>query len=123
MITREDFTIDISDFVNLDKEASELEEEFLKKKREITLAAWTNIVSGPYPVDTGRSRGAWIVTVSQPSQRVPPATIGPNSTPFPPIPSNIGSIKLEKVAYITNNVHYTGHINEFGDSKSSSKVY
>ena len=122
-MTERFFTVDVSDFLNIDMNPSiiEIEEDATKRKREITLAVWTNIVSGPYPVDTGRSRGAWIVTVSKPSVIVPPETVGPNSTPFPPPPRNIDGIKLNRHSWIVNNVHYTPLINEFGTAKAPAK--
>lgn len=113
--------VDITDIINLSTAGmDDLITDLTDIQREITLACWTNIVSGRYPVDTGRSRAAWIATVGKPSLSAPAATKGRNSQKFPSTPS-LDESDVDFPNYIVNNVDYTIYLNEGSSVQAPAK--
>lgn len=72
-----------------------------------------NRVTERTPVDTGRARAAWQITVGEPSTFIMPEGVyGP--PPPPPMPA----MSIKDVVYITNNVPYIEYL-EDGSSKQA----
>lgn len=65
------------------------------------------------PVDTGRARWGWFVTVGSPSSEIPPE--GQYSIPDVASRANV-SVSADVTAYIANNVPYIVELND-GSSK------
>lgn len=65
------------------------------------------------PVDTGRARWGWFVTVGSPSTEIPPE--GQYSIPDVTSRANV-SVSADVAAYIANNVPYIVELND-GSSK------
>ncbi len=65
------------------------------------------------PVDTGRARWGWFVTVGSPSTEIPPE--GQYSIPDVTSRANV-SVSADVTAYIANNVPYIVELND-GSSK------
>ena len=63
------------------------------------------------PVDTGRARWGWNITVNAPSSTVPPPGIYPMPTIDQHMENPINSITVTDVIYITNNVPYIKRLN------------
>jgi hypothetical protein len=63
------------------------------------------------PVDTGRARWGWNITVNAPSTTVPPPGIYPMPTIDQHIENPIDSITVTDAIYITNNVPYIKRLN------------
>lgn len=80
--------------------------------RRIVLDLWRRIIKR-MPVDTGRARAAWMVTIGVPSSEVlPPGIYGP-----PPDPDTSG-MKPGQQIFLTNNVPYVGFL-EDGSSENA----
>jgi hypothetical protein len=71
--------------------------------RQVTIAT---------PVDTGRMRWGWFITVNAPSNTVPPE--GSYSIPdvFSHTEGNIASVTIGDTLYLTNNVPYVTFVND-----------
>lgn len=59
------------------------------------------------PVDTGRARAGWLITVNAPSEEVPPEGKYTYSAGLP----NIPAVTINDRYFITNNVPYIGKLN------------
>ena len=60
------------------------------------------------PVDTGRARAGWLITVNAPSEEVPPEGKYTYSAGLP----NVPAVTINDRYFITNNVPYIGRLNE-----------
>lgn len=105
-------------FVNLNnKGASKKIELFYRSKIEaaikIALIECMNQLTLSTPVDTGRARWGWFVTVRSPSSEIPPE--GQYSVPDVTSRANV-SVSADVTSYITNNVPYIVELND-GSSK------
>lgn len=89
------FNLDLQKFVpKARKEASNF-------VRLIALDLYSRITKRT-PVDTGRARAGWAISVNAPSDYVPPEGSGDVQM----IESDISGFDLDQVIYIFNNVHY-----------------
>lgn len=68
------------------------------------------------PVDTGRARYGWYITVNAPSIETPPE--GNYTVPDINTHSNVGTFTVKDKLYITNNVPYITDLNN-GSSKQA----
>lgn len=68
------------------------------------------------PVDTGRARFGWYITVNTPSSAVPPE--GKYAIPNIATHMNVGTITISDRIYVTNRVPYIGKLNA-GSSKQA----
>lgn len=68
------------------------------------------------PVDTGRARFGWYITVNTPSEEVPP--MGQYSIPNVESHSKVGTFTVKDRLFITNNVPYITKLNA-GSSKQA----
>lgn len=68
------------------------------------------------PVDTGRARYGWYITVNAPSTKTPPE--GNYAVPDINNHSNVGTFTVKDKLYITNNVPYITALNN-GSSKQA----
>lgn len=105
-------------FVNLNnKGASKKIELFYRSKIEaaikIALTECLRQLTISTPVDTGRARWGWFVTVGVPSTEIPPE--GQYSIPDVASRTNI-TVSADSTSYITNNVPYIVELND-GSSK------
>lgn len=105
-------------FVNLNnKGASKKIELFYRSKIEsaikIALTECLRQLTISTPVDTGRARWGWFVTVRSPSSEIPPE--GQYSVPDVTSRANV-SVSADVTSYITNNVPYIVKLND-GSSK------
>lgn len=105
-------------FINLNnKESSKKIELFYRSKIEsaikIALIECMNQLTLSTPVDTGRARWGWFVTVRSPSSEIPPE--GQYSVPDVTSRANV-SVSADVTSYITNNVPYIVELND-GSSK------
>lgn len=105
-------------FVNLNnKGASKKIELFYRSKIEaaikIALTGCLRQLTISTPVDTGRARWGWFVTVRSPSTEIPPE--GQYSIPDVASRTNI-TVSADSTSYITNNVPYIVELND-GSSK------
>lgn len=78
----------------------------LEKKIRTTILAVDAALVLNTPVDTGRARSNWIVSLNAPSVLV----VDPNKTPDPN--GIIASFKVTDTAYIANNLPYIRRLNE-----------
>lgn len=77
-----------------------------------TLELWNGITLRT-PVDTGRARSSWNLSIGHPNPGTPAAgTYGPPGTP------NVGAITGEEVVWITSNLDYIQPL-ENGHSKQA----
>ena len=99
------------------KESSKKIELFYRSKIEsaikIALIECMNQLTLSTPVDTGRARWGWFVTVRSPSSEIPPE--GQYSVPDVTSRANV-SVSADVTSYITNNVPYIVELND-GSSK------
>lgn len=105
-------------FVNLNnKGASKKIELFYRSKIEsamkMALVECLRQLTISTPVDTGRARWGWFVTVGSPSTEIPPE--GQYSIPDVTSRANV-SVSADVTAYIANNVPYIVELND-GSSK------
>ena len=105
-------------FVNLNnKGASKKIELFYRSKIEsamkMALVECLRQLTISTPVDTGRARWGWFVTVGSPSTEIPPE--GQYSMPDVTTRANV-SVSADDTAYIANNVPYIVELND-GSSK------
>lgn len=105
-------------FVNLNKPgAAKKIELFYRSKIEsamkIALIECMRQLTISTPVDTGRARWGWFVTVGSPSTEIPPE--GQYSIPDVTSRANV-SVSADVTAYIANNVPYIVELND-GSSK------
>ena len=68
------------------------------------------------PVDTGRARFGWYITVNTPSEEVPP--MGQYTIPSVESHSKVGTFTVKDRLFITNNVPYITKLNA-GSSKQA----
>lgn len=78
--------------------------------REATKDFYQKIIIAT-PVDTGRARWGWNITVNAPSNTVPPPGIYPMPTIDLHMENSINSITVTDTIYITNNVPYIKRLN------------
>ena len=105
-------------FVNLNnKGAGKKIELFYRSKIEsamkMALVECLRQLTISTPVDTGRARWGWFVTVGSPSTEIPPE--GHYSIPDVTSRANV-SVSADVTAYIANNVPYIVELND-GSSK------
>lgn len=74
------------------------------------------------PVDTGRLRWGWYITVNAPSNTVPPD----GNYGFPDFASHtegsLNAITINDTLYVSNNVHYAIYVNN-GTSKMTGRRF
>lgn len=97
-----DYTLPIKQFV----EATKINQR--KLVRFMAAKLWTRIVE-MNPVDTGRSRSGWDLSLNTPHTAIPPE--GQPSYPEPAMP-NFGTITGFENVWIANNVEYTPYLEQ-----------
>jgi len=85
--------------------------------RWIVLELWTRIIKRT-PVDTGRARSSWDVTVGAPSKKPPPLPFF-KSYPAPDSPDLPSKGLGKKPVFITTNLGYVTYL-ETGASKQAA---
>lgn len=104
-------------FSEFDRELANVERDWLprlfrKVMRAVALAAHGTIIAMT-PVDTGRARAGWDVTVSTPSTFVPPEGASSYSTrDISGVLTAMQTMQLGDSCWITNNVVYIRRLNE-----------
>lgn len=73
-----------------------------------------NFPAHRHPVDTGRARAGWAMSIGAPVAPVP----APGKYPAAPVPPDFTQIDGTQVVYILNNVQYIGAL-ENGHSKQA----
>lgn len=73
--------------------------------RLVALELWKSIISRT-PVDTGRARSGWQLSIGFASDYVPPVGTDRVNTP------DVGKLKLGQAVYIVNNVEYIVYLEE-----------
>lgn len=95
-----------------------LPNEVLLVQKKLALEALRLLVLTT-PVDTGRARGGWIVSINEPSDEVKDRTDKSGSGTISEGTSAILQMqKLFSTVFITNNVHYIVYLNQ-GTSKQA----
>ena len=84
-----------------------LERRITDLKRIATIELYRQITIST-PVDTGRARAGWLITVNAPSEEVPPEGKYTYSARLP----NVPAVTINDRYFITNNVPYIGRLNE-----------
>ena len=103
--------------INLDSPAGAgqirqlLEKRCIDTKRMVVFEYFRQVTIAT-PVDTGRMRWGWFITVNAPSNTVPPA--GSYSIPdvFSHIEGAVDSVTMGDTFYLTNNVPYVTFVND-----------
>ena len=80
--------------------------------RRIALRLWQELVART-PVDTGRARAAWVTSLDEPSDEVPPP-----GNYGPPSPPDLSRLTLANRVFIVNGVPYAVELEE-GSSKQA----
>lgn len=93
------FNLQLSEFI------PKAEKEAAKIVRLIALDLYSRITLRT-PVDTGRARAGWALSVNAPSNWVPPEGLGG----VQPVQSDISGFNLDQVIYIVNNVSYVVYL-------------
>lgn len=100
------FALDLQGFVPKSQEKAS---NFI---RLIALDLYSRITKRT-PVDTGRARAGWAISVNAPSNYVPP-----EGTAVQLVQSDLSGFNLDQVIYIVNNVNYIVYL-EDGTSKQA----
>lgn len=101
------FSLDLEQF------SKQLSTDLSNLTRKFALNLWGNITRRT-PVDTGRARGSWFVTINTPSEKVREKIAKGKVLPAPAIPT----IKASTHFFITNNLPYIKRL-EYGYSKQA----
>lgn len=72
------------------------------------------------PVDTGRLRGGWLVSIDKPDKRVSLAKDKNGAGTLFKADKKTAGMKMGNTCFITNNVEYAGYVEE-GTSKRTGK--
>lgn len=90
--------------------------------RRIAMELWVRIIGNfegrRHPVDTGRARAGWALSIGEMTTTAPPEGIGTSESPAPPPNADFGGIDGHQVVYILNNVEYIEAL-EDGHSKQA----
>ena len=99
----------------VDDLAQKLDLDLATVARKLTLDAWTKL-SRRTPVDTGRARASWIVSVNEPGGGPP---LLPGNYP-PPAAPGVDGIDGSTAIFVTSNLIYMEAL-ENGHSKQAPK--
>lgn len=114
---------DLSDPKSSDKIINMLENQTSSFMRMAAVEFWRQVIIST-PVDTGRARMGWTISVNTPSDYSPPESPLGTGVVYYAMPNiaqmeNIGTITISDSLYITNNVPYIGRLND-GYSKQAA---
>lgn len=100
----------------LEKELKDITDQINTELMNGILYGW-NLVTAGTPVDTGRARASWFVSVDVlPVNSKPKAKGGGRVYPDPPPPDFTFDIRSQRHLYIVNNVNYIEFL-EYGTPK------
>ena len=113
------------------REVAKFTKDFMPRQmvlfhKSIVLDALARLVQKT-PVDTGRARGNWQVTINElPTGELkvtgtPPEEGSPASS-RELVPAELIDLQPESVVYVTNNVHYISYLND-GTSRQAPKHF
>ncbi len=109
--------------MDLDAFAKKLDLEKSMVVQKIASDLWTRIIGNfpahRHPVDTGRARAGWALSIGEPVAAVPPKDKFPEGQlAAPPPEPDFSAIDGEQKVFIVNNVEYVQYL-EAGHSKQA----